>query len=150
SIGWNTICFAEPGFTRVLAHAGYVVAETTALSYIAVWMQRDAVQAAELRQMVDRLSTTHSDRINLDVANTGLRSAGARELASVLEVVARAVARVRGAAVSVHESLRHITETNGNVQNGATRQAQMVREAVAAIDAIDDTSVAGRDQAAGA
>src|SRR5690606_29433749 len=89
-------------------------------------------------------------RINLDVAKAGVRSAGARGLASVLEDVAVAVARVRGAAVSMHESLHQITETNDDVQNGALRQADMVREAVAAIDAIGNTSVAGRDQAAGA
>ena len=29
-LGYGTICFTEPGFGRVLAHAGYVVAETLA------------------------------------------------------------------------------------------------------------------------
>lgn len=37
-LGWGAMCFAQPGWGRVLAHAAYVVVETAVLSYIAIWL----------------------------------------------------------------------------------------------------------------
>ncbi|NYT26315.1 chemotaxis protein [Alcaligenaceae bacterium] len=150
ALGWNTICFVEPGFGRVLAHAAYVLAETAVLSYIAVWLQRDSLQAAELQHLVERMSVGQGGGIDLQSSAPAYHSAAARSLAASLAMVASAVRRVRGAVVSMHETLSRMTETNAEVRDGASRQAAMVQEAVAAVDTVADASVAGRDQAAGA
>lgn len=150
SLGWNTICFTEPGLGRVFAHAGYVVAETTVLTYIAIWLQRDAVQAAELQQMVDRMAGKQDGSIDLLSGDDDYRSQGARSLSNTLGLVSTAVERVRSGAVLTHEQLSRITGTNAQVQQGATRQAAMVEDAVRAVGTITDASHKGRDQAAGA
>ena len=150
SLGWNTICFAEPGLGRVFSHAGYVVVETTVLTYIAIWLQRDAVQAAELQQMVDRMADGRDDSIDLLAADGVYRSEGARSLSGTLRLVSTAVERVRSGAVLTHELLNRIMGTNTEVQHGAGRQASMVEEAVHAVETITAASHEGRDKAVGA
>src|SRR5690606_1737453 len=80
SLGWNTICFAEPGMGRTFVHAAYVVVEATALSYIAIWLQRDATQAAELQRVVGNMSENRDGSINLLADEVDYRSRGARAL----------------------------------------------------------------------
>lgn len=150
SLGWNTICFTEPGLGRVFSHAGYVVVETIVLTYIAVWLQRDAVQAAELQQVVDRMAGQQDGSVDLRVSSDDYYSDGARELSATLALVSTAVERVRSGAVLSHDLLGRITESNAEVQQGAARQARMVEEAVLAVDTITAASMRGRDQAAGA
>ncbi|HUH88165.1 MAG TPA: chemotaxis protein, partial [Pusillimonas sp.] len=54
-LGYGVICFTEPGLGRVATHAAYVVVESAILCYVAVWLHRDAVQAAELEYVVASL-----------------------------------------------------------------------------------------------
>ncbi|HAV37610.1 MAG TPA: chemotaxis protein, partial [Massilia sp.] len=48
-LGYGVRCLVQPGLAIVLVHAGYVVAETVVLCYLALLLRREAVQAAELR-----------------------------------------------------------------------------------------------------
>jgi len=147
SLGWNTICFVEPEIGRTLAHAAYVVVEATALSYIAVWLQRDATQAAELHLMVRDMSNGGDGNINLMAEEADFRSVGARALAGAQSKIASAVGRVRGEAFRMHESLQQITRSNNDVHQGATQQAHMVEQAVTAAETIAQAAEAGRLQA---
>ncbi|NLC35492.1 MAG: chemotaxis protein [Alcaligenaceae bacterium] len=150
SLGWNTICFADPGLGRVFSHAAYVVVETAVLTYIAVWLQRDAVQAAELQQMVDSMAGAQDGAIDLLAQGGDYRSQGAQSLAGTLGLVSTAVERVRSSAVLTHDLLKNITSTNVEVQQGAGRQASMVVEAERAVETVIATSRAGREQMLGA
>lgn len=147
SLGWNTICFVEPGVGRTLAHAAYVAVEATALSYIAIWLQRDATQAAELQLMVGNMSDSREGHINLLDEEAEYRSAGARALSDARSKVASAVARVRSEAFQMHESLQQINRSNTDVHQGATQQAHMVEQAVVAAEAIAQAAESGRMQA---
>ena len=147
SLGWNTICFAEPGMGRTFAHAAYVVVEATALSYIAIWLQRDATQAAELQRVVGNMSENRDGSINLLADEVDYRSRGARALVGAQTKIASAVGRVRGETFRVHESLQQIIRSNADVHQGATRQAHMVEQAVAATVTIAQAAESGRQQA---
>lgn len=150
SLGWNTICFVEPGMGRVLAHAGYVVVETVVLTYIAVWLQRDAVQAGELQQMVASMASAEDGTIDLHVDSVAYRSVGAQSLSGTLQSLSGAVGQVRSNAVLTDELLRNITGITSQVRQGVGRQASMVVGAEHAVDTILANSRAGREQMAGA
>jgi methyl-accepting chemotaxis protein len=123
--GWGVYCFTEPGFGRVLAHAGYVVAETIALCIIAEWMRRDALQSAELRAMVDGLAG-HDGQINLAPAQQAPRSAAALALHDALQSTAKAINRVNHGAQSIDDASTQIVRSAGQVHDGAVNQSRAV------------------------
>lgn len=147
-LGYGTICFTEPGFGRVLAHAGYVVAETLALSIIAIWLARDARQAAELRAMVGRLSHEAHQGVDLRLDAHAPSSEAASALYAALSSVAGAVGQVRSGTLSIHEAVTSIAAGNREVQSGAHLQAQAVEQAVATIESISNAVAHDREQAA--
>lgn len=141
-LGWNTICFAEPSMGRVIAHAAYVIVETAVLTYIAVWLQRDTVQAVELKLLVDSMTSARDDAINLRAVEQNYKSEGANALAGSLRAVSRAVGHVRYSALVNEQLLARISEVNKRVAEGADKQASMSDEAV---DAMRDIMQAGRE-----
>ena len=150
SIGWNTICFAEPSLGRVFSHAAYVLVETAVLTYIAIWLHRDAVQADELQLLVDSMEGGQQGSIELLSADAEYTSAGASALGETLQVVSKAVAHVRGAALTIHQRLNELADINMEVRTGADRQAGMATEAVQAVDAIRSAGGEGLAKAADA
>lgn len=150
SIGWNTICFAEPGIGRVLSHAAYVAVETAVLTYIAIWLHRDAVQADELQDLVDSMGGTQQESINLLIGDAAYTSEGAVALGTALQAVSKAVEHVRHAALGSHRLLNELSETNTEVRTGADRQAAMATEAVQSVDAIRVAAGQGQAKAADA
>ncbi|WP_123659743.1 methyl-accepting chemotaxis protein [Pusillimonas sp. NJUB218] len=145
-LGFGVLCFTEPGFGRVIAHAAYVVAESIALCIIAVWLRRDALQAAELRHMVDRLAQG-GQGIDLTLPAEKPQSPAAGALWAALSSVAGAVGQVRTGAISIHGAVDAIASGNRDVQAGAHLQAQAVEQAVATIQSIGDTVKHDRQQA---
>lgn len=146
-LGYGTICFTEPGFGRVLAHAAYVVAESVVLCIIAVWLARDSRQAAELRALVQRLRQGDHPGVDLRLDGTVPASEAASALFKALASVAGAVGQVRGSAVSIHEAVSAIASDNREVQSGAHLQAQAVEQAVATIQSISETVAHDSEQA---
>lgn len=146
-LGWNTICFVEPSLGRVIAHAAYVVMETTVLTYIAVWLSRDAVQAAELQRVVDGLVQEDSHEINLATDARAYRSAGAVSLVGTLSLLSQAVERARTGVESNYETLAHITRSNTGIQDGASEQASRVDATVRAVEEINAVSLENQEHA---
>ncbi|MBC7501943.1 MAG: chemotaxis protein, partial [Herminiimonas sp.] len=66
--GYGVMCLTRPGIGIILIHAGYVIAETAVLCYLAILLQRDAMQAAELETTVTRLT---SEAGTIDLRNDG-------------------------------------------------------------------------------
>lgn len=145
-LGWGLYCFTEPGIGRVLGHAAYVVAETIALCIIAEWLRRDALQASELRAMVEHLGS-RTDAINLQSDGIVHRSPAAVALSTALGETARSVHRVSSGVQAIDQASAQIVESTDDVHQGALQQAQAVREASATIDVLSET-VAGNQQQA--
>ena len=140
SLGWNTICFVEPGFGRVLAHAGYVVAETAVLSFIAVWLQRDAVQASELQNMVDHLSSRRDGAIELDVESAGYRSPGALRQAEMVQDAVQAVDTIRDAGAHGQQQAAGAVGQAEEVSRMAGQGSAVMQQSVATMVATTITS----------
>ncbi|HBZ08121.1 MAG TPA: chemotaxis protein, partial [Massilia sp.] len=86
-LGYGVRCLAQPGIAIVLVHAGYVVAETVVLCYLAVLLRRETVQAAELRASVAALQGEGGE-IDLR-ADEAVRSDSARALRDVVRLLQR-------------------------------------------------------------
>ncbi|MET0533422.1 MAG: methyl-accepting chemotaxis protein, partial [Steroidobacter sp.] len=52
-LGWGVMCFTKPGLGIVIVHAAYVVVETAVLSYLALVLEHESVQSAELQRMLE-------------------------------------------------------------------------------------------------
>jgi methyl-accepting chemotaxis protein len=133
-VGLPTYCFAEPSLGRVIAHATYVVVESTALCYIAQWMRRDAHQTHELTGMVTQI--TRDGRISLNLDGLAPASPMGASLHQVLQAISDAVARVRENAQAIDQSLGRITASNETVSAGARNQANALDQAATSIQAI--------------
>lgn len=131
-LGWGVYCFTETGFDRVLVHAAYVVVETVALCIIAEWMRRDALQAAELQNMVRELGTDRR-RINLAAAGQARHSPAAQALGHALEATSSAIARVNSGVHGIDAAGDLLVATTNQVQAGAQQQAQAATDALANI-----------------
>jgi len=59
----------ESGWAVIFLHAGYVVVETAVLSWMAVNLRRDAIQAAELTGLTERIM--QRDSIDLTLRSSG-------------------------------------------------------------------------------
>jgi len=97
--GFGVRCLVEPGIGIVLVHAGYVVAETIVLCYLARILHREAVQSAELRVSVAALQAP-GGAINLR-AQLPAQSDSGRALQEVVSLLGRALASVQR---SVHNT----------------------------------------------
>lgn len=146
-LGYGPICFTEPGFGRVMVHATYVVSETVVLCIIAVWLARDARQAAELRALVGQLRHNDHPGVDLRLDASSPASEAASALHKALSAVAGSVGQVRGSAVLIHGAVSAIASGNRDVQSGAHLQAQAVEQAVATIQSISETVAHDSEQA---
>lgn len=135
SLGYGTVCFSEPSLMRVLVHAVYVVVESTALCWVAVWLHRDAVQAAELRSLVTSLSTDGHSRIDLTLPQASASSTAAAALLVALQSVAKAVGRVRLCTTFIARATADMVAGSIALRQGTQQQYTEVGEMVAAMQA---------------
>ena len=63
-LGYGVMCFTQTGIGIVVVHAAYVVAEMAVLSYLAVVLRAEGIQAAELQGMVTAM-TAAGDKVSL-------------------------------------------------------------------------------------
>lgn len=133
TLGYGVICFTEPGFSRVLVHAAYVVVESTMLCYVALWMHRDALQAAELHVLVDTLHADGGSKINLSTRRIEARTPSARSLGEALGAVSQAVTGVRDGSQSIVQAVRQVAGGNRILHERTEEQSDAVDEAVASM-----------------
>jgi methyl-accepting chemotaxis protein len=96
-LGYGAMCFTDPGLGIVATHAAYVIAETIVLSGLAILLQREGSQAAELLRMVDNLAAARSGKIDLAKLPTRSQTDAGRSLQDALT-------RVRSVVGTIHES----------------------------------------------
>jgi methyl-accepting chemotaxis protein len=129
-MGFGINCFTTPGLGIVLTHAAYVVVETAVLSYLAAMLRRDALQAAELQQMVQAMSA-HGGKVDLSPSTRSTSVAG-RAFGDI-------VARLR----SVIESISSGTDTVADAASGmATGSDQLAARTQVQASALTQTTEA--------
>jgi len=114
-LGYGVRCLVQPGLKQVLVHAVYVVAETGVLCYLAIFMQRDALQSAELRVQVAALRG-EAGAIDLRAGTVQVRTSSARALQDV-------VAMLRQAMSSVQRSVHTTACASGEIAAGSAELA---------------------------
>jgi methyl-accepting chemotaxis protein len=125
--GFGPRCLVEPGLGMVLVHAGYVVAESAVLCYLALMLQREAVQSAELRVSVHAL-TRNAGAIDLRSSAFPAASQSGRALQDV-------VARLEGALASVQQNVHSTAATSGQIAQGNAELSQRTEQQAESIRA---------------
>jgi methyl-accepting chemotaxis protein len=146
-LGYGTICFTEPGIGRLVSHAMYVVVESTALCYVAVWLHRDAVQAAELRSLVNGLSAGDEARIDLSLNQAPPSSAAAETLFMALKSMAVALSRVRQCTAFMTQAAHHMVTGSIALRQGTQDQSTEVDEMVSAMQGLTGIAATARQHA---
>jgi len=135
--GFGVRCLVEPGFGIVLVHAGYVVAETIVLCYLARILHREAVQSAELRVSVAALQAADG-AINLR-AQPPSHSDGGRALQDVVGLLGRALASVQRSVYNTSAASHQISQGNAELSQRTERQAESIRATVASMAELTNT-----------
>ena len=118
-MGYGFVCLTKPGLGVVLIHAGYVVAETIVLCYLAIILQRDALQSAELR---DKIAAIRPDeqQINLAVQTAAISSSG-KALQDTLQLINKAIAQVQSTVYETSDAAQQIAN-NSSVLEARTKE----------------------------
>jgi methyl-accepting chemotaxis protein len=120
--GAGVYCLTEPDFTRILAHAGYVVVQTGFEIYMAVLMRRGADAAHEVEAIVGHMGSGTS--LALDVDQLPVHTPQGQALRS-------AVLRLNAALVSVSQTASGIALASGEVANGSVDLSQRTEQQAA-------------------
>ncbi len=118
--GVGVFCLTEPSFTRVLAHAGYVVAQTAFEIYMAVLMRRGVDASDEVSAIVSHMGNGQS--LALDVGGLPTRTPMGQALRT-------AVLRLNDAMVSVSQTTGSIATASSEVASGSTDLSQRTEQA---------------------
>ncbi len=129
--GYGVLCFTEPGLGMVILHAAYVVAETGALIYIAIALQREAFQSAELKVNVSMMTGQGAGIIDLS-AN---KIAPTSESSAVLQGV---VTMLNGAVASVRSGIDTITEASHDIATGVVNLSERTQQQAGSLSAAAD------------
>jgi methyl-accepting chemotaxis protein len=124
-LGWGVVCFTRTGLGMVAAHAAYVVVETIVLTYFAIVLRREGIQAAELQQIVASV-VRQQGTIDLTLTQSSQSRAG-RSLADAL-------ARIRQAVSVLAGGTQMITRTAAESANGSEELAGRTQMQVTALD----------------
>jgi len=136
-LGYGVRCLVEPGIGIVLVHAGYVVAETIVLCYLARVLQREAVQSAELHVSVAALQAANG-AIDLR-AQLPARSDSGRALQKVIKLLQRALASVQHSVHNTSSASHQIALGSAELSQRTERQAASIRATVASMAELTGT-----------
>ena len=125
-LGYGVLCLTRPGIAQVLLHAAYVVAETGVLCLVAVQSQHDALQAAELGVQVAALRGD-GGAIDLRGAPLVAKSAPGRALHDAVQLLEKALARVRVSVDTTADASGHIAAGNAELAGRTERQRESLQ-----------------------
>ncbi|MGJ9418644.1 methyl-accepting chemotaxis protein [Massilia sp. CMS3.1] len=136
-LGYGVRCLTEPGIGMVLVHAGYVVAETIVLCYLARILQREALQSAELRVSVAALQAANG-AIDLR-AQLPAQSDSGRALQEVVALLGRALTSVQHSVHTTSSASHQIAEGNAELSQRSERQSASIQATVASMAELTTT-----------
>lgn len=118
-LGYGVVCLTQPSFKVVLIHAGYVVAETVVLCYLALILQREAVQSAELKETIAAIRQDEK-KINLSTTSRAHSDSG-RALQDVVVLMSKAISQVQSTAFKTSDAAHQISASSSELE-GTTRE----------------------------
>jgi methyl-accepting chemotaxis protein len=135
-LGFGVMCFTQTGLAIVATHAAYVVAETAVLSYLANWLHREGLQAAELENVVKAVAT--GSGINLS-HRVQARSNAGRALQTLLAKLHDTMDIVAQSARTTQQSSNEIANGNQELAVRTDAQEQSLAETTRSVDSLTRT-----------
>ncbi|WP_349744466.1 methyl-accepting chemotaxis protein [Roseateles cavernae] len=132
--GLGVFCLTEPGFSRVLVHAGYVVVQTGFEIFIAIQMHRRAVEQSELEALVERL-TAH-ERINLDSAGRRAATGTTALLQGAIDRIHAVIRQVQAAAQNIGGASAEIAAGNQDLSVRTEKTASSLQSTASSVDTL--------------
>ena len=132
-LGYGVLCLVKPGIEIVLIHAAYVIVESCVLVYLAVILHREALQAAELTAAVSALTGGGTALIDLSGPVVNAQSASGIALQQAVDVITRAMTRVRAGIEQVVAAANQISAANGDLAARTEDQATSLSETASAM-----------------
>ncbi|MDB4873391.1 MAG: hypothetical protein JWL97_4395 [Gemmatimonadales bacterium] len=137
-LGYGVRCMTEPGFSRVMVHAAYVVVESGVLCYLAIVLRREAVQAGELALGVSAFSRGAAGTIDLRGAEHAATSKTGVALQQMVATLHGALDRVQQGVGAIAGASREIASGNLDLSERTEHQAGALRGTVASMEALTD------------
>jgi methyl-accepting chemotaxis protein len=135
AMGWGPICFTEPGWTKVVEHALYVVAESVVLLIMAARAKAAFSTAEELMVLVSGLQR---DDGTVDLSMTGHRSQdpAVQRFVHAMAHISDSILRVRQAADAVHTAASEIAAGNQSLSDRTEQAAANIQQTAASVEQI--------------
>ena len=145
--GYGVLCLTTPGLGIVLIHAGFVVAETAVLSYLAILLHADARQAAELKVNVAALTSGEAGTIDLTQHDRNTTSESGLALDAAVGILSQAMTRVRDGIDTVVTASGQIAAGNMELSSRTEQQAASLEETASSMEEITATVKQNADNA---
>jgi methyl-accepting chemotaxis protein len=136
-LGWGVLCFTHTGLDIVLIHAGYVVAETAVLSYLAVELERQATQSVELEHAVTHV-VDRNGTINLSYRGNA-RSGMGKALQQLIVKLHDTIGIVARGAHTTQKSFHALASGNQELATRIDAAEHSLAETTRAVNMLTDT-----------
>ncbi len=145
-LGYGVICFTRPGLGIVMGHAAYVVIEAGVLAYLAILMQRELLQSAELDVRVMSLCADEAGTIDLS-ASMEAHSQSGRDLERVLNALRKAMTDISQGAQTIATASSQIAAGNQDLSSRTEEQAISLGKTAASMEELTSTVGQNADNA---
>lgn len=129
-----------PGINLVLIHAAFVVFESVILIYMAVILNKESVQNAELQIVAEHLSV-NSGKIDLSFDSLNLKSEFGHRMRQYLTALSSAISKVGSGANIVSHSTREIATGNSSLAQRTEEQSVSMQQRGESIKEIADAVI---------
>jgi methyl-accepting chemotaxis protein len=136
-LGWGVLCFTHTGLDIVAIHAGYVVAETAVLSYLAIELERQTMQAIELEHAVTHVMDRNG-MINLSYRGKA-RSGMGRALQQLITKLHDTIGIVAHGAHTTQQSFHALASGNQELATRIDSAEHSLAETTRAVDMLTNT-----------
>jgi methyl-accepting chemotaxis protein len=135
--GWGVYCLSEPHFGTILAHAGYVVVQTTFEVFFVVCLARNVRSSTEVAWLARNMKDpTH---IVLDTSGVQVSASLARDLKAMLVRTSDAVSTVREATAGMQTASSEYANGNLDLSRRTEQAASHLQEAASNMEQLTTT-----------
>jgi methyl-accepting chemotaxis protein len=144
---YGVLCLTQPSWSAVLIHAGYVVAESTLLCYIATVLRTEALQAVELSVGVEAIAKGGEGTVNLRAETYTAQSEAGQALQRSVAVLHGSTSAVVAGLTGMRVAADEIASANEKAIHGAEEQSSHVVRAASTMEALSAGITANTDHA---
>lgn len=134
--GYGVICFTHTGLNIVLLHAAYVVVEAAVLAYLAILLQREATQSAELDVRVLTLNSAGDGSIDLTLSNLAATTPSTLLLQQMLGTLRTAITSIRSNSSAITSTIHQLNRGSEQIALSSQAQTEAASSTAASVEQI--------------